>query len=107
VEDVGDVEKRKVERTRSFRSNRERTSARLSTEMSSMPAWVFGSEARVRFGMGFMVEIWFEYGFFEQFMSKNGTCEEGEGVVEEQVEMKVQTEMISGALYTADDGVEG
>ena len=54
VEDVGDVEKSEVDKTRSLRSSRDLTSARLRTEISSIPARVLGRDARVRLGIGFM-----------------------------------------------------
>ena len=46
--EVGELENRAVLSTRSLRSSRERTSDSVRMEMSSVPAIVFGSYARVR-----------------------------------------------------------
>jgi len=45
--EVGELENRAVLSTRSLRSSRERTSDSVRIEMSSVPAIVFGSDARV------------------------------------------------------------
>jgi hypothetical protein len=46
--EVGELENRAVFNTRSFRSSRDRTSDSVRMEISSVPAMVFGSDARVR-----------------------------------------------------------